>query len=98
MKYIPTTVSLSGETLDLTLKVYEGNITRLTKQLKTLGIRIDKLNTKKEEMENELAGMMGLISKVTGKEPNSETLKVITGSPVKEAAKDILPSLPKSNY
>ena len=51
-----TNISLSGEALDLALKVYGDKEDSLTKQLKAVVSRLEELSVQKETIEKELSG------------------------------------------
>src|SRR5688500_5632453 len=67
MENNPIILSLNQKTLDLTLKIYEGNATRLAKQMKNLDARISKLIDKKSKIALELEDVNALINQVAGK-------------------------------
>jgi len=62
-------ISFSPETRALTLKVYQDNANRITKQLRMLHSKRDKLSMEIEKLEMELDGINTLIKHVSGEEP-----------------------------
>ena len=56
-----TTISLTGETLDFALKVYRDKESAITKQLKSVDMRMKKLSKTKETLEQELSGVKSFV-------------------------------------
>ena len=70
IKDMEDAISLSGEKLAFTLKVYQDNEARITKQLKSLNLRLSKINRQKETLEDELVKVKTFIKEINGEEPS----------------------------
>jgi len=84
MENNPNAISLSGERLALTLKVYEDKADRITKQMKNLDSRMKKLAVQKMNLGKELEELKSLINQVLEKEPGTGEFSV--NEPLENAA------------
>ena len=84
------TISFSGEKLDFTLKIYQGNEARIKKLLQSLHSRMEKLSTEKETLEKELSEVQTVINQIMGEEPTPEN--EVAAQPETMAVTTITPS------
>jgi len=80
-----TPIFLNEESRALSIKVYQDNAARLTKQLKTLASKKEKITRQQETIEKELAGINSLIAQVSGEKiAPPVTATVENSAPIQE--------------
>src|ERR1035437_7537998 len=77
MENNPNPITLSGENLALTLKIYKENAARIVKKMNAVETKKKKLEAETENLKKELEEQNALIDKVSGKESTNEVVKII---------------------